>query len=73
MLLVLIIGVPLTIATLIAGYGCMLRRSVPSTGRPSWGWSAALVLLLITDVVLALGFWFAILVYNCHGRYECPF
>jgi hypothetical protein len=73
MLLDLIIGTPLAIATAIAGYGWVLRHSLPATKRPSWGWTAALAVLLIADAVLVLGFFFAILVYNCHARYECPF
>lgn len=73
MILLLILGVPFGIATLLAAYGFRLRGSLAPTVRPSWGWSAALVVLVIADAVLVLAFWLAIAVYNCHGRYECPF
>lgn len=73
MFLLLIIGVPLAIASAIAGYGFVLRRSSPPADRPGWGWSAALVLILLADVVLVLAFLLAILVYDCHGAYDCPF
>jgi hypothetical protein len=71
MILVIIIA-PFVLAALIAGYGFKALCALAPSERPSWGWSAALVLLLLADSVLVLAFLVAIAVYNCHGRYECP-
>jgi hypothetical protein len=72
-MLLLILAAPFVFATLIAGYGFRLRRSLPRSERPSGGWIAALVLILGADALLVLAFLLAIAVYNCHGAYDCPF
>ena len=49
-----------------------VRDSAAVGERPGAGWIIALVVALVLDSLLALVFVYALAVFGCHGRYECP-
>jgi hypothetical protein len=48
-----------------------LRHGVPPSAR--WLLAGVAVLYAVVIPVLTLAFAFALLVFDCHGGYECPF
>lgn len=71
--LVLILASPAGIAWAVALVLLRARSRRPPHERASGGWAVALFLFLTLDAVLALVFLLSVAVFNCHGRYECPF
>lgn len=63
-----VFGVYLALA--LAAARC--RNRLPTDRRPSREWLSALVVVLVVDAFLTLGFLVVILGFNCHGGYECP-
>jgi hypothetical protein len=73
---VLFLGVltlPFLVAVGVIAACVRVRGSLAPAERPSPAWMLALVVVVLLDAFLVLAFAFAVVVFNCHGGYECPF
>jgi hypothetical protein len=70
--LLLVLALPFAAGAALFAGAVRVWRSLRPDDRPSGGWLALLAVVLLADGVLLLAFWWIVLVFDCHGGYECP-